>query len=458
MIFVALTLAQGSGPILATGPFLHYPYLQIGREAKVLNELTLMWQAPIEPGKWEVEYKSSKGLVRALPEFDQVDTTVPGFMNFRAELTNLAPGKPFTYTVIKNGKKVFDSQAKAPVKPDQKWRLVAFGDCGRGTKEQAMVSYQASKVNGDAVLLTGDIVYDLGRVSEYETKFWSYYNGGSTSPEKGAQMMRSIPFLPVLGNHDMGSYDLTKYPDGLAYFYFYRVPLNGPKLPPASPMTPNARGNGLSNFLAAAGENYPQTANYSFEYGNAHFVVLDSNPNVNWTTPELVEWLKKDLNSVDPKKWRIISYHHPEFQSSKTHATDRWMRVLSDLYVNYKVDLVLNGHVHNYQRTKPIDLSFKPLLSASLNANDWPVDKAFNGSTVTSTNGVIRIVTGGGGAPLYNPELEPTSDKWLPFTEKYHARHSFSQLDFDKDKLTFRQIDLEGKILDSFILTRKPKL
>ena len=165
----------------------------------------------------------------------------------------------------------------------------------------------------------------------------------------------------------------------------------------------------------------------------------------------------KDLESADPKKWRIVSYHHPEFQSSKVHATDRWMRVLSDLFVKYKVDLVLNGHVHNYQRTKPIDFSFKPLLSTSLNANDWKVDQAFNGSTVTKTDGVIRIVTGGGGAPLYNPELEPTPDKWLPFTEKYHVQYSFSQIDFEGDKLNFKQIDLEGKLLDSFLLTRKPK-
>ena len=457
MILSALILSQGSGPVLATGPFLHFPYVQIGRPTQVATELTLMWQAPIEPGKWEVTYQSSQGVRHNLAEFNQVDTTSPGFLNFRTELTSLTPGKPFKYEVWKNGNKVFESTAKAPVKSDQKWRLVSFGDCGRGTKEQAMVSYQASKVNGDAVLLTGDIVYDLGRVSEYETKFWNYYNGSATSAERGSQMMRSVPFIPVLGNHDMASNDLTKYPDGLAYFYFYQVPLNGPKLAPNSPLTPNARGAGLSNFLAAAGENYPQTANYSFDYGNAHFVVLDSNPNVNWTTPELIEWLKKDLSGADPKKWRIVTYHHPEFQSSKVHATDRWMRVLSDLYVKYKVDLVLNGHVHNYQRSKPIELSFKPFLSTALNANDWTVDKAFNGTTVTSTEGVVRIVTGGGGAPLYNPELEPTPDKWLPFTEKYHVRHSFSQLDFEGDKLKFTQIDLEGKTLDSFLLMRKPK-
>jgi hypothetical protein len=457
MMLSALILAQGSGPVLATGPFLHYPYVQIGRPERVANELTLMWQAPIERGRWEVRYQSAKGIITNLAEFNRVDTTVPGFLNFHTELTSLAPGKPFNYEVWKDGNKVFEAKAKAPVQPKQKWRLVAFGDCGRGTAEQAKVSFQASKVNGDAVLVTGDIVYDLGRVSEYETKFWTYYNGSATSPERGSQMMRSIPFLPVLGNHDMASNDLTRYPDGLAYFYFYRVPLNGPKLAPDSPLTPNAKGTGLNNFLSASGENYPQTANYSFDYGNAHFVVLNSNPNVDWTTPQLVEWLKKDLDNADPKKWRIVSYHHPEFQSSKVHATDRWMRVLSDLYVKCKVDLVLNGHVHNYQRTKPIDFSFKPLLSSSLNANDWKVDQAFNGSTVTKTDGVIRIVTGGGGAPLYNPELEPTPDKWLPFTEKYHVQYSFSQIDFEGDKLNFKQIDLEGKLLDSFLLTRKPK-
>lgn len=450
-------LGQSAGPQLATGYFLHYPYLQLGRESKVTDHYTLMWQAPIDAKPWKVRYTTSKGTMLSIVESTTVNTTEPGFNNYKSELYHLRPGAEFEYEVYRDGERVFKSKAVSPPKPDQKWRLVAFGDCGAGTPEQAKVSYQASLTKPNAVLLTGDIVYNAGRVSEYETRFWNFYNGNATSAEKGSQLMRSTPFIPVLGNHDMGANDLSKYPDGLAYFYFYRVPLNGPKLPPSNPMTPSAKGKGLEAFLAAAGENYPQSANYSFDYGNAHVVVLDSNPNVNWTTPELVDWLKDDLSKADSAKWRIVTYHHPEFQSSKAHATDRWMRVLSDLYVKYKVDLVLNGHVHNYQRTKPIDLSFKPFLSTALNANDWAFDKTFDGLKVTKSDGVVRIVTGGGGAPLYNPELEATPDKWLPFTEKYHVKHSFSVIDFDKDRLEFKQIDLDGKTLDSFSLTKKYK-
>lgn len=456
MIAHALLALQASGPQLATGAFLHYPYLQIGRNPAVTNSLSLMWHGVPEKATWKVRYAANTGDRDANVEQLEIRTSDAPFLSYRAELTGLKPSMDFKYEVYKDGRKVFESKAKAPVAGNS-WRLVAFGDCGRGTDEQAKVSFQASKVNPNAVLLTGDIVYDRGRVSEYETRFWNYYNGNTTSPERGSQMMRSVPFFPVMGNHDMGAYDLSAYPDGLAYFYFYRVPLNGPKLPSSSSNTPGAKGKGLENFLAAAGDNYPQAANYSFDYGNAHFVVLDSNPNVNWATKELRQWLAEDLSKADPAKWRIVSYHHPEFQSSTAHADNKWMRLLSDLFVKHKVDLVLNGHVHNYQRSKPILESFRPLLSKRLNTNDWPVDKAFDGKAVTSTEGLIRIVTGGGGGPLYNPELEATRDKWLPFTETYQVKHSFSSVDFKGDTLIFKQIDLDGNVLDQFLLSRKPK-
>lgn len=459
-MFAAMLIGlQGVGPSLPNGAFLHAPYLQIGEQTAVRNSLKLMFHTLPEDAKskWTIRYQTANGMVSVEPQSNPILVATPPYTSFSADLNGLIPGSIFGYEVLKDGKEVFTSTGKAPRLGAKRWRMVALGDCGRGTPEQAKVAFEMNKSNADLCLITGDIVYDEGRASEYETKFWNYYNGPVSDRTKGTSMMRRVPFVPVPGNHDILNPDLTRYPDGLAYFYNFSVPQNGPKLSLDDPNSPRATGKNLENFLKTAGTNYPTIANYSFDYGNVHFLVLNSNPNVNWATSSLRDWIRNDLKQVKPDQWTIVSYHHPEFQSSLVHANDKQMRILSDLFAENKVDLVLTGHVHNYQRSRPIQESFKSLLSSSLNQNDWPFDRRFDGQRFLDTKGVIRIVTGGGGAPLYNPEIETDRSKWLPFTEKYIVKHSFSQIDFEDDILNFKQIDLDGNLIDQFKLRRKKK-
>lgn len=456
MILFAALAFQSAGPTLPNGAFIHAPYLQIGNQTSVKDELTLVFRVPAnDEAPYRVRYESTSGQEEVQVEARVLSNLNPPLREFTVDLSGLAPGRPFGYEVLQNGKSVFTSTGKAPLYAAKRWRMAAFGDCGFGSPQQAQVSFQVGKSNPDFILSTGDTVYQSSTAAEYETKFWSFYNGPANSPEKGAPLMRRIPWVAVPGNHDFYSKDLTKTPDGLAYFYYWKQPLNGPTTEGTN--TPGATGKGLDAFLAAANGNYPRMANFSFDYGNAHFVVLDSNPNVDWADPKLREWLENDLKNARPDFWRIVSYHHPEFQSSKAHADNKWMRLLSDLFARNKVDLVLNGHVHNYQRTFPILESFKPLLRSSLYKNEWPIDTRFDGEHSHETDGVIRIVTGAGGAPLYNPEIETTKDKWLPFTHKYIVKHSFSLLDFNGDKLRFKQIGADGTLLDTFELKMKAK-
>ena len=95
-------------------------------------------------------------------------------------------------------------------------------------------------------------------------------------------------------------------------------------------------------------------ANFSFDYGNAHWTVLDSNPYVDWTDPELRAWVERDLAAAKDATWRFVAFHHPPFNSSRAHFGDQRMRVLVDLFEAGRVDVVWSGHVHNYQRTFPL--------------------------------------------------------------------------------------------------------
>jgi hypothetical protein len=93
-------------------------------------------------------------------------------------------------------------------------------------------------------------------------------------------------------------------------------PLNGPFLTSGSEHTPKLEGP-LKNqeaFLDAAGSAFPRMANFSFDYGNAHWLVLDSNPYADWTASELREWVERDLASARNATWRFVAFHHPGFK------------------------------------------------------------------------------------------------------------------------------------------------
>src|SRR5262249_37988607 len=197
------------------------------------------------------------------------------------------------------------------------------------------------------------IVYNSGRISEYRKRFFPVYNADEASPEVGAPLLRSTLFIAAPGNHDIFERDLGTYPDGLAYFLYWAQPLNGPLETVGSPNTPTLEGaeKNWTPFLEAAGKNYPRMANFSFDYSNAHWIVLDSNSYVNWTDPSLRAWISKDLTSAKSATWRFVGFHHPGFSSSKVHFEDQWMRVLSDVFEQGAVDVVFAGHVHNYQRS-----------------------------------------------------------------------------------------------------------
>jgi hypothetical protein len=132
-----------------------------------------------------------------------------------------------------------------------------------------------------------------------------------------------------------------------------------------------------------------------------------------------------------------------------------------------KVDVVFNGHVHNYQRSYP--LRFVPdkqgtlLIGGRDNKTvrgrvvngQWKLDKSFDGRSDTTPNGVIYLVTGAGGQKLYNPEQNDDPDSWQKFTDKFVSNvHSLTVADVDGKTLTIRQLTSDGTELDRFVVTK----
>jgi len=220
-------------------------------------------------------------------------------------------------------------------------------------------------------------------------------------------------------------------------------------------------------FLQAAGEAYPGMVNYSFNYGNAHLLIIDSDPYVNWTDSALRNWVARDLAGAQDAAWRFVVFHHPGFSSAREHYEQQQMRLLSPLFEAGKVDVVFSGHVHNYQRSFP--LRFTPdkqgvllvggrenkLIRGRVVNGRWVLDKRFDGKTNTRPDGIIYIVTGAGGQELYNPEQNDDADSWQKYTDKFISNlHSLTVIDVDGKTFTLRQVSTEGKELDSITITK----
>jgi len=451
--------------------FIVRPYLQIGA-APSSSSLDLLWQDTDKQNDWQVEARpndKSAWKKTIAPVVTPVAVTgIAPRRLYKTTIGELVPGSTFEYRVLKNNKIVFTAKAQAPKSAEQPFRCVVFGDIGAGTTEAKKLAGKAFSSNPDMVVVPGDIVYERGLMSEYDANFWPIYNAAKAD-SAGAPIMCSVPFVAAPGNHDTETRDLEQFPDALAYYLFWDQPLNGPKAAEGGPLAPALKASEAkrSSFVKAAGDAYPRMANFSFNYGNAHWLFLDANPYVDFTNKELSDWVTKDLAEAKEAAWRFVVFHHPGFNSSREHYEQQHTRLLAPIFEAGKVDIVFSGHVHNYQRSFP--MKFAPdnkgtmlvggkdnkTIRGRVVTGRWTLDKSFNGKTDTTPEGVIYVVTGAGGQELYNPEQQNDPDSWQRFTDKFISTiHSLTLVDINGKTLTLSQVGADGSTLDSITITK----
>ncbi len=445
------------------------PYLQPGN-APGLNreEKVLIWQTDSVPGSFKVEY----GLDGKLDQTAKV-TSVQLVLKakttylYRSTLARLQFDASYTYRVTLNGQAISEYSFKSRTKKPQT-KFVIFGDCGAGTPNQAAISYQAFEQQPDFVLVTGDNVYYSGLEEEYRRNFFPAYLAAENSPEKGSSIMRSIPFYMIVGNHDVRAPDLDKDPDGLAYFYYNDLPMNAPI--PQLTLQATGQPERIKTFEKATGGRFPKLTNYSFDYGNVHIVCIDANVYANPLDRTLMEWFVNDLRA-SKADWKLVAFHHPGFNSSKAHYDYQQMRLLAPIMEELGVDMVLNGHVHNYQRSLP--LKFSPKMDEKRESyiltpegrvdGKFTLDLDFDGKTNTRPKGIIYVVTGAGGASLYDAPISRKPDlwrhdppeNWVPFTATLVSDiHSFTLIETSGKKLKLQQMDSAGKVFDEIEVTK----
>jgi acid phosphatase type 7 len=386
------------------------------------------------------------------------------YFKYSAALAALPFDSEVTYRVKLGATIVRTATAKTRASAGKPFRAVLVGDIASGKPEQNGIAWQAAQQHPDFLVALGDIVYSGGRVSEYLHHFWTTLNDvEKPGPKTGAPIMASVPIYPIIGNHDADARKLPDYPDAFGAFYFFNVPLNGPGVGPWNlPLGKDAKV--AADFRQKVGAQYPAMNQYSFDYGPAHFVALDSNSYTSKDLEKLIPWLEKDLRgSTQP--WKFVCFHAPSFHTSKEHFTEQKMRLLEPTFAACGVDVVFAGHVHNYQRSMPLRFTPNPPKRDPRGRvnGDFVLDETFDGVKDTTPEGIIHIVSGGGGAKLYSVNLEKTiaglkkdhPGNYVPFTAKYYAdKHSFSVLDLTPTEFSLRQINIDGQEIDRVRITK----
>jgi predicted phosphodiesterase len=185
---------------------------------------------------------------------------------------------------------------------------------------------------------------------------------------------------------------------------------------------------------------------YSFTKGNVFFLVMSTQVSYSENS-EQFNFVKQELEkaSNDPNiDWVVVYYHKPMYASSTKHAGLTSLRdIYHPLFDQYKVDLVLAGHNHNYQRSFPLQFneadSDKPIL----------VNK--NQNTYNEIGVPIFITSGTGGVSLHSLGAQ------AEFNAKQFGKFGHLNVNVSKDtsnKLVGTFYDLTGNKLDEFTITK----
>jgi len=307
----------------------------------------------------------------------KADKIAPVLRSEKVTFTGLQAGRKYYYNVTgsENGKGSFQTAplasvpatATTPAIPAPPFQFVVLGDTRtRHDVHRSVVAGILKYAQPDFIVHTGDTVADGS-----DPTLWPIFF------DIERELLRHAAFYPSIGNHEHNA------PEWHEYFH-------------------------------TAG-NY-----YSFNWGNVHFSVLDTD--IGNSAPgndmrqrlwdEQVKWLREDLEKNQRSDFRFVVGHHPPMTAVSNRQGDNvHITALLPMLQQYKVTAGFFGHDHNYQHYLK--------------------------------GGVHYFVTGGGGAPLYDVDKPPAD-----ITKKVVKSENFMIVKVDGKALHMEALNPGGESLD----------
>lgn len=399
LLLLACTSSPADPPLPDTGPyyasspdcaaagdmsgFRRWPYLQNVTPTSAV----VLWGTDVDAESTWLEVEGT----RYEAEHTDILDLDPPMRLHQARIEGLEPGSATCYGISTASGALGGSWPlrTAPGHEDAHVRFIVIGDFGNNSPAQLALR-DAMRERDDDVHLwitAGDNAYGSGTHQEFQDHVFTAYQ----------EFWTDVPVFPTLGNHDYKTDHAQPY---------------------------------LDNFVLpeVAYSEVDQERYYSIDWGVLHFAAIDSQEAMYRTTASIdnddqFDWLHADL-AGSTRIWTAAGWHYPTYSGQPDRTADVFAWARTRLVVEeHGVPLVLNGHNHMYERFGNIH----------------------DDQRVTDGLGTTYVVTGGGGAGLYQ-----IGDH--PLHSAVASAHHYMLFEATPCTLTGQAIGVDGEVFDSFTL------
>ncbi|MDD4802481.1 MAG: metallophosphoesterase family protein [Syntrophomonas sp.] len=353
--------------------------------ADPLTTQTIAWRAVTDAGQQRVQYLSAasfSGSFTGATEGIVAKTELyAGYCHFETTLSGLSANSRYIYRVGCEGAWSEPASFSTATSGD-KFSFVYMGDIQEGYEIWGGMLQRVAAANPRFVIQGGDIINEVTITDEWQQFFTA------ASP-----LFKEIPFLPTSGNHD----------NEPIFWDSFALPQNGP-------------------------EGYKEKF-YSFNYGNCHITVLDSNL-MGASAPQYTtvkSWLENDLTN-STQQWKFVVFHYPPYPVVDDMHSYNLQKNWVPLFEQCGVDIVFVGHQHVYMRTKPLK----------------------EDQVQADGQGIVYIM-GNSGSKFYKPG---TGFDYIAKEIAYVSNYQLISIDGDSLVMTSR--DADGKVIDIYTLGNVP--
>lgn len=389
-------------------------------------------------------------------------TSTANVTNHTVEISNLQPYTKYFYAVGYGNTQLAGGDSShyfitAPLPyTEQNIRIWATGDFGKGnqgqidTKQSFENFTRSENIDPDVWIWLGDNVYDDGKDSEYQTKVFNLPGY--------SDIFSWLPFWPSPGNHDYNEVWDQNGLFGVPYTLNNINDHDGPYFDLVD----------VPEQAEAGGYQSTNEVYYSFDYGNTHFLSLNSevyNISNNTVLNQMISWIHTDLTQND-KDWVVAYWHQPPYTNGSHSSDDAWEDVMKDMrekilpvLESYDVDLVVCGHSHVYERSKLLHghYDYSNTLTPAMVLNNTNGNRAqgnayTKNTFATTPQGTVYAVVGNSGSS------ESGINNTHPVMEyTFSGSGSYGSLIMDiyKNELRGKYLSSSGTILDDFSIVKQ---
>lgn len=421
------------------------PYLQ----SMTNNSVKVMWRTSVATPS-VVKFGSSPTALTNVIN----DTTRE--INHTIKITGLSPKSTYYYsvgydnTVLAGGNQQHHFYTAPAIGDTSGFKFWVTGDFGSGNNQQIKVRrWFQNYIQSNFIenwLWLGDNVYDDGKDEEYTAKVFDTNYGYDS-------IFRFLPFYPIPGNHDYNSVNSLEDPTIHKGPYYDLVEVFK---------------NGEMGGIPSNTEAY-----YSFDYGNTHFIALNSElwKYIFTDLPDVYKtWIENDIKNSD-KKFKVAYWHQPPYSKGSHDSDDFWELFMTGMrqrivpiLEKYGIDLILNGHSHVYERSYLINKHYGN--SSTFSKNTMVVDSSSGNPDSSRTyikytygnnkdKGTVYAVVGNSG------KSESENGKMHPVMYKKYAGDDASGsmiLEVNGNVLTGTYYKYSGEVYDKFRIIKQDSI